>query len=93
MNIIEGIEGDYIETKDSNLFFDVKGLFHPNDRKICFIRFFPSPDGDRIKEGIKYRKIYELHERYIFLKENYPKYQIVSIILSQKIVYHDIEPT
>ena len=35
MDIPKGIEGDYIETKDNHLFFDVKGLHHPKDRKIC----------------------------------------------------------
>lgn len=68
-----GIEGDYLETKDG-LFFDVKGLLHPNDRKIAFIRFYPDSDGDRNKDGIKYRKIYEIKARYGYLRENYPKY-------------------
>ncbi|MFX1392834.1 MAG: nucleotidyltransferase domain-containing protein [Promethearchaeota archaeon] len=77
MDIIRGIEGDYIETKD-NLFFDVKGLLHPKDRKICFIRFYPHSEGDRIKNGRKYKKIYDLKERYLFLRENYPKYLFFS---------------
>ncbi|MFX1281150.1 MAG: nucleotidyltransferase domain-containing protein [Promethearchaeota archaeon] len=74
MKIIEGIEGDYIETNESNLFFDVKGLFHPNDRKICFLRFYPHPEGDRIKQGIKYKKVYNLDERYSLIKTMYPQY-------------------
>lgn len=78
MKIPKGIEGDYIETKSNNLFFDVKGTHHPSDRKICFIRFYPSSDGDRIKSGIKYKKIYDLTERYSFLRENYPKYLFFS---------------
>lgn len=77
MEIIRGIEGDYIETND-NLFFDVKGLLHPKDRKICFIRFYPHSDGDRLKNNKKYRKIYDLKERYSFLKKNYPKYLFFS---------------
>ena len=77
MEIIRGIEGDYLETKD-NLFFDVKGLLHPKDRKICFIRFYPHSEGDRIKNGRKYKKIYDLKERYLFLRENYPKYLFFS---------------
>lgn len=74
MKIIKGIEGDYIETKDSNLYFDVKGLFHPNDRKICFIRFYPHSGGDRIKKGVKYKKVYKLEERYSLIREKYPQY-------------------
>ena len=55
MDIIEGIEGDYIETKNDQLIFDVKGILHPKDRKICFIRFYPDSDGDRIKDSKRYK--------------------------------------
>ncbi|MFX0032431.1 MAG: hypothetical protein ACFE8E_06495 [Candidatus Hodarchaeota archaeon] len=74
MKIPIGIEGDYIETHYNNLFFDVKGIHHPSDRKICFIRFYPSSDGDRIKNGKKYKKVYDLKERYSLLKNRYPNY-------------------
>ncbi|MHA2128256.1 MAG: nucleotidyltransferase domain-containing protein, partial [Promethearchaeota archaeon] len=74
MEYSEGIEGDYIETKKTNLIFDVKGLLHPNDRKICFLRFYPHPEGDRIKSGIKYKKVYNLDERYSLLRKLYSKY-------------------
>lgn len=78
VEIQKGIEGDYIETKDDNLFFDVKGFLHPSDRKICFLRFFPDRNGDRERNGIKYKKIYNLNDRYSFLKEHYPKYLFFS---------------
>jgi len=74
MDPFYGIEGDYIETKNDNLIFDVKGLLHPNDQKICFIRFYPDQEGDRVRKGIRYKKIYNLKERYSFLKEKFPKY-------------------
>ncbi|TFF90264.1 MAG: hypothetical protein EU548_03885 [Promethearchaeota archaeon] len=74
MEIPEGIEGDYLETKTNHLFFDVKGLRHPKDRKICFVRFYPNPEGDRLREGLKYKKIYNLQERYAFLKAKFPQY-------------------
>jgi hypothetical protein len=32
------------------------GLMHPKDRKICFIRFYPNPNSDRIRENLKYSK-------------------------------------
>ena len=78
MDFIEGIEGDYIESKGDNLFFDVKGIHHPKERKICFIRFYPDPKGDRERRGQKYTKIYDLKQRYSFLKKNYPKYLFFS---------------
>ncbi len=74
MNINEAIEGDYIETKDNNLFFDVKGLLHPKNRRICFLRFFPDRDGKRIKNGIHYKKIYQINNRFDILREFYPNY-------------------
>ncbi len=78
LSIPKGIEGDYIETKEDNLFFDVKGLLHPKNRKICFIRYIPDPKGDRIKANINYKKIYDLNNRYSYLKEFYPKYLFYS---------------
>ena len=74
MQYPKGIEGDYLETKENHLFFDIKGFYHPDDRKISFLRFYPDPNGDREKEDKKYKKIYNLDERYTYLKENYPKY-------------------
>lgn len=74
MSIVEAIEGDYLETKKENFFFDVKGLFHPDEYIICFLRFFPHPEGTRMKNGIKYKKVYKLKERYAFLRKKYPNY-------------------
>ena len=78
MEYNKGIEGNYIETKKTNLIFDVKGLLHPNDRKICFLRFYPHPEGDRIKNGVKFKKIYNLDERYSLLRKTYPGYLFYS---------------
>ena len=77
-NNIEGIEGDYIETKKDGLFFDVKGLFHPSDRKICFLRFYPNPHGDRLKNEVRYRKVYNIKDRYSVLREKFPEYLFYS---------------
>lgn len=78
MKIPRGIEGDYLETKENHLFFDIKGYHHPRDRKICFLRFFPDQNGERIKEGRKYKKIYSLDERYLKIREKYPQYLFYS---------------
>ncbi|MFW9821432.1 MAG: hypothetical protein ACFFE4_00765 [Candidatus Thorarchaeota archaeon] len=85
MDYIKGIEGDYIETKKANLIFDVKGLLHPFDRKICFLRFYPHPKGDRIRNGIRYKKVYNFDERYSLLKNNYPEYVFNSKELDMEI--------
>lgn len=78
MKIPLGIEGDYIETKETSLFFDVKGILHPKDRKICFLRFMPNESGDRVKDGIKYKKVYDLKERYNIVRSNFPQYHFFS---------------
>ncbi|MHA1824161.1 MAG: hypothetical protein ACTSXM_09940 [Promethearchaeota archaeon] len=78
MEIPIGIEGDYIETKKDHLFFDVKGLHHPIDRKICFLRFIPDVEGDRVRYGIRYTKIYNLEHRYSIINEKYPQYSFFS---------------
>ena len=78
LSIPKGIEGDYIETKEDNLFFDVKGLLHPKSRKICFIRYIPDPKGERLKDNVKYKKIYDLNDRYSYLRKFYPKYLFYS---------------
>jgi predicted nucleotidyltransferase len=94
MKNIKGIEGDYIETKENNLFFDIKGLLHPNNRKICFLRFYPHPEGDRVNKGVKYKKIYDLEERYSLLRTKYPNYLFFSEELDlevQGVKIQDIE--
>jgi len=78
MKNIQAIEGDYIETKKKNLFFDVKGLLHPDDYIICFLRFIPDPKGLRIKNRINYSKIYNLEKRFTLLREKYPEYLFFS---------------
>jgi predicted nucleotidyltransferase len=66
-------EGDFIETIEG-LIFDVKGLIHPPDRVISFLRYVPSDDGERKRHGVRYRKIYDLEKRWAFLREHFPEY-------------------
>jgi predicted nucleotidyltransferase len=66
-------EGDFIETTEG-LIFDVKGIVHPIDRVIAFIRYVPDPQGDRIRCNQRYRKIYNLTHRYHYLQQMYPHY-------------------
>ena len=85
MQIPIGIEGDYLETKKDNLFFDIKGLHHPNDRKICFLRYYPHLNGDRIRNGIKFKKVYDINERFSILKTKYPQYVFYSTNLDVEV--------
>ncbi len=66
-------EGDLIETFDGNI-FDVKGLVHPPDRIIAFIRFTPDSKGERKRDNVRYKKVYPLHERFKLLRQKFPQY-------------------
>lgn len=50
------IEGFAVETHDG-LVFTVKGLVHPPDRRIAYVRYVPDPGGDRVRGGRRYRKL------------------------------------
>ncbi|MHA1210579.1 MAG: hypothetical protein ACTSRF_15340, partial [Candidatus Freyarchaeota archaeon] len=68
------IEGDFIEDKN-NLIFDVKGLVHPPDRIIAYLRYYPDVRGDRTRiNGKKYTKVYSLKDREAYLSKNFPEY-------------------
>jgi len=75
-------EGDLIETADGNI-FDVKGLVHPPNRIIAFIRFTPDPLGERKRDSEHYRKVYPLHERYTLLKERFPQYLVLDQVFNE----------
>ncbi len=77
-------EGDYIETEEG-LFFHVKGILHPSDRAIAFLRYVPDSDGDREGDGKRYSKIYPLDERFRYLESKHPKYIFRSKRLGRKI--------
>jgi len=68
-------EGDLIETKDS-IIFDVKGLVHPPNRIVAFIRYVPDPNGNRERDQKRYSKYYALSKRYDLLKREYPQYLV-----------------
>lgn len=63
---------DFIYTTDG-LFFASTNYVHPDDRFISFLRYIPDPNGDREKDGEKYRKVTS-DEAYSYLRENHPDY-------------------
>jgi 2-amino-4-hydroxy-6-hydroxymethyldihydropteridine diphosphokinase len=69
----EVIESFYLETQDG-LFFSVKGAEHPPDRWIAVLRYAPDPQGNRIKNGVSYRRLYSFSDQEIFLDANGPQY-------------------
>jgi len=75
-------EGDLIETIDGNI-FDVKGLVHPPDKIIAFIRFTLDPKGERKRDNTRYKKVYPLHERYALLREKFPHYLVFDPVFNE----------
>lgn len=66
------VEGYFIATVD-NLIFEIKGLIHPKDRLIAYLRYIPAKS-ETPNSGIKYKKVYALDERETYLKNKFPVY-------------------
>jgi predicted nucleotidyltransferase len=79
---VKAREGDLVETYDGNL-FDVKGLVHPPDKVIAFIRYTPDSQGERKRGKVAYRKVYPLHERYDLLREKFPQYLVYDKVFGE----------
>ncbi len=60
------VEGYFVKTSD-NLIFEVKGVVHPHDRIIAYVRYVPNSDSS-------YRKIYDLREREEYLSNGFLEY-------------------
>ena len=70
---MEYSEGDYIQTTDG-LFFAVKGGRHSADLVVAVLRYIPVETGDRVLDGVNYRRIYDLNESTEYLLSWYPEY-------------------
>lgn len=73
MHDLRPIEGFFVETPE-RLVFDVKGILHPPDRTIAYLRYYPCVKGTRARNRVKYAKVYDLKERATWLTKNYPQY-------------------
>ncbi|MHA1167532.1 MAG: hypothetical protein ACTSRU_06900 [Candidatus Hodarchaeales archaeon] len=78
------VESYFIESKEG-IFFDVKGLYHPDDRIVAYARYFPEdiiPERfmkgkqrrKQLYSGMPYVKFYDLHQRYEIISHLYPDY-------------------
>ncbi len=77
-------EGDLIETFEG-VIFDVKGFTHPSGRIIAYIRFIPDSKGNRRRDGLTYRKVYALHERYAILRSRFPRYLVYDEVFDEEL--------
>ena len=85
MRFLRFREGDFIETSEG-LIFDVKGLTHPPNKVIAFVRYVPSSEGYRERYGCRYLKVYDLNDRFNFLKKQFPHYLSFDPIIGEEII-------
>ena len=62
-----------MQTSDG-LLFDVKGLLHPPDRIVAYLRYYPDNRGTRSRHGVRYVKVYDLTKRRLLLEKRWPRY-------------------
>jgi predicted nucleotidyltransferase len=63
------VEGCFVTTSD-NLIFEVKGVVHPQNRIIAYLRYVPNDE----HENLGYRKVYNLKDREEYLTLKFPEY-------------------
>jgi len=73
MTISQVFEGFAVQTA-GNLIFTAKGLVHPPDRVVAYLRYLPDPQGDRERGGVRYRRVYQFEEQQEILQARYPDY-------------------
>lgn len=56
------VEGFALESRDG-LVFTVKGHLHPPGRTVAYLRYAPDPTGTRVRDGVRYRRLYAFGEQ------------------------------
>ena len=56
------LEGAAVETV-AGLIFTVKGVVHPPDRVVAYLRYVPDPRGERVRGRQRYRRVYSVAEQ------------------------------
>ncbi|MFQ6135966.1 MAG: nucleotidyltransferase domain-containing protein [Candidatus Hydrothermarchaeales archaeon] len=62
---------DFIETHDG-LIFSAVSYSHPEDRYHAFLRYYPDVNGDRARNGERFKKVTSIEESFEFLEKNHP---------------------
>jgi predicted nucleotidyltransferase len=78
-------EGDFLETTNG-LLFDVKGLVHPEDRIVAYVRYVPDQHGGRTRNGVRYRRVYRLSDRYRLMETRYPEYLVNDPVFGERLI-------
>ncbi|MCL4367878.1 MAG: nucleotidyltransferase domain-containing protein [Actinobacteria bacterium] len=69
----EVIEGFAVETADG-LIFTVKGMVHPPERIVSYLRYVPDSAGERMRGGVRYRRVYAFEEQETLLRSRWSAY-------------------
>jgi predicted nucleotidyltransferase len=78
------LEGYYVESTEG-LLFAVKGLIHPPQAVVAYLRYAPDPDGDREKGDVRYRRLYHFEEQEELLRERYPAYLFFDPVFGERL--------
>ncbi|MCX8204437.1 MAG: hypothetical protein N3H31_02150 [Candidatus Nezhaarchaeota archaeon] len=78
------IEGYYVETAEG-LIFTVKGHVHPPGAVIAFLRYLPSPSGERVRGGRRYSRLYSFDEQFSVLRQRYPQYVFFDEVFDEEV--------
>ncbi len=71
---LQAVEGFFLITDDDHI-FEVKGVAHPKNRVVAYLRYLPTQDGNRVSSGgVRYRKITSLKERENYLQREHSEY-------------------
>ncbi len=73
MGLSHFFEGDYIRTVDG-LFFAVKGGRHSDDLVVAILRYIPDEKGERMLDGRRYSRVYDIGQTTSFLREHHREY-------------------
>lgn len=75
-------DSDFFETAERTIFY-VKGLIHPPDKVVGFVRYVPDPQGDRRRDGSSYRKIEPIEDQYRVSEESHPDYFVYDPVFDE----------
>jgi predicted nucleotidyltransferase len=81
---------DFIETWEDWIFSVVD--YHNEDGVHCLLRYVASPDGERVRNGVRYKKM-GFDEAYEFIRQRRPDYLKGVMVVPNDDVYRHYEPT
>ncbi len=84
MNSDRVVEGFAVETGEQWI-FTVKGMLHPPDRVIAYLRYLPDADGNRRRGELAYRRVYRFGEQVDLLNSRRPEYLGVDPVLGLEV--------